>query len=50
MNKELTRQEKIDKLVSFEENCLSGQVAEYRQHLEGKTDKEINEEYKREYE
>ena len=46
----LTRQEKIDKLVSSEENYLSGQIAEYRQGLEGKTDKEINEEYRREYE
>jgi len=48
--KELTKQEKIDRLVSTEENHLAGEIAEYRSRLERKTDKEINEEYMREYE
>ena len=44
----MTRQEKIDKLVSYEETYLSSQVTEYRQRLEQKTDKEIDEEYRKE--
>lgn len=46
----LTRQEKIEKLVDYETTCAMDEVNNYQQYLTKKTDEEINEIYKKEYE
>ena len=46
----LTRQEKIQKLIDYEMNCAMDPINEYRHDLEQKSDQEIDEIYKKEYE
>lgn len=46
----LTRQEKIEKLVDYETTCAMDEVNDYQQYLNNKTDEEINEIYRKEYE